>query len=376
MSWRTFVASCVFCTTTPSLAPAQVPLPLPPAGVVTSTEYGVEYSTIGAPGNQAHPAIPGASFDPRLVGRDFGAVPYTYRLSRTEVTTGQWLEFVNTFSTQASFPTELWQLPAFTEETPLFWGATNDPTYSGPGVRYRLVPSVTTAASIPVGGISWRDAALYCNWLSNGKSGDPASLWNGAYDTATFGASGGAYTDQTTHSPGARFWIPSYDEWAKAMFYDANLPGGGYWDFATSSSASPVYAPPPTGTANAGFSLGNFQEFAIPVASYPNAQSPWGMFDGAGSRVEWTETARPPEGGALRWVAGSAAQTFSVPDFDTIGHIRSLGPGLRLGDGGFRIATTIPSPTTAGFALLLTLDMLRQFRRREQCAPFPYCFSA
>jgi len=39
----------------------------------------------------------------------------------------------------------------------------------------------------PVGDISWRVAAMYCNWLHNDKRNDRAAFLNGAYDVSTFG---------------------------------------------------------------------------------------------------------------------------------------------------------------------------------------------
>jgi hypothetical protein len=117
-----------------------------------------------------------------------------------EITTGQWLEFVNTFWTQGTQP-GFWALP-------IHWGATRDLDYQGPGRRYELRTDVATPELLPVFGISWRDAAMFCNWLHNNKSIDPASRNDGAYDTSTFMSDDdGVFTDQRTHHPDARFWI-------------------------------------------------------------------------------------------------------------------------------------------------------------------------
>ncbi len=342
------------------------PLPPPPPGVQVSNTYGIEFATVGAPGNVPHAGIGGSIPNPRLVGTSFGSVAVPYRMARTEVTTAQWLEFVNTFSIQTSFPTELWGLPSFTQETPPFWGAQVDPTYAGPGTRYRVIPSIPTSANIPVSGVSWRDAVLYANWLNNGRSLDPSSLWNGAYDTSTFGAIGGAATDQITHNTNARFWIPSYDEWAKAMFFDPARPtADGYWSFSTASDSPPVYGPPPTGMANAGFTTGTLSELAIPVASYPTAQSPWGLLDGAGSRTEWTESISPLVSGARRYLAGSAAGSNNVPDLDMIGHVGTAAPDGRLADVGFRLAAAVPSPGAGALTVSLGLVTVVRSRRRS-----------
>jgi hypothetical protein len=189
-------------------------LPPPPAGVQVTTSYGIEFSTISSAGNAAHPP-PGPFILNTQYPYAYGSVGYDFRVARTEITTGQWLQFYNTFSTQAGFPSQLFGQPSFVAEPPIDWAASPDPAYSGPGVRYRVNP-VPNAADFPVRGISWRDAALYCNWLCNGQSSSQSALWSGAYDTSTFGVRTvngfGEFTDQVTRSPGAQYWIPSYDE--------------------------------------------------------------------------------------------------------------------------------------------------------------------
>src|ERR1043165_6760728 len=94
------------------------------------------------------------------------------------------------------------------------WGGVADPTYSGTGRRYVLDQSIPNAANVPVSGLNWRDAAYYCNWLSNGKPAQWAAIQDGAYDASTFAnLPGGGFSDQRAHNPGATFWIPTQDEW-------------------------------------------------------------------------------------------------------------------------------------------------------------------
>lgn len=331
-------------------------LPPAPAGVQVTTSYGIEFSTIGSPGNAAHPALSGFPTSSQYPNA-FGSVSYTYRMARTEVTTAQWLQFVNTFSTQPAFPTQLFGSPSFTVDEPIDWGAAPDPTYSGPGVRYAL-GSFQGAAMTPVFGLSWRDAALYCNWLHNGQSSDPTSLWNGAYNTSTFGAdTHGGFTDQWTRNPGAKFWIPSYDEWAKAAWFDPekNGPGQpGYWAYSTQSDTPPTYGFPGVGQANA-----TNGSAGIPLGSYPDVQTAWGLLDMAGSGTEWSEWVGP----ALPW------QPDSFNDRGALGSYRqaAIGDALQLDSAGglglyyptarysmttVRIAAIIPSPATSGFYLI------------------------
>ncbi|MFA6046059.1 MAG: hypothetical protein WC718_13835, partial [Phycisphaerales bacterium] len=133
---------------------------------------GIQFVTVGSPSN---PAYHGPDPFGYVTGR--GSVGYEYRLGQMEITTGQWLEFVNAALGRAT------PLPFL--RAPLDWGATRDVTYGGPGQRYQL-KSLPNAAMIPGYAVTWRTAAMYCNWLCNGKSSAPAAFLSGAYDVSTF----------------------------------------------------------------------------------------------------------------------------------------------------------------------------------------------
>ncbi|MFU8830174.1 MAG: hypothetical protein ACNA8P_12175, partial [Phycisphaerales bacterium] len=170
---------------------------------------GFTWATVRAPGNVGLP------HGPYGVHQGRGVVNYDYRIATTEMYTDQWLEFANTFSMQSDELDELVK--------PIGWGARSDLNYSGPGNRYIYdyeffyPPEGPGRTHI---GVSWRQAAMYCNWLHNGKTSDPASLMSGAYDTSTFTQNpDGTFNDQSTRSPGATYWIPSLDEYIKAAFY-------------------------------------------------------------------------------------------------------------------------------------------------------------
>ncbi|GIK19400.1 MAG: hypothetical protein DYG93_12220 [Leptolyngbya sp. PLA2] len=125
-------------------------------------DYDFDWVTIGAVGNE--PYLGDSPFGPDYAyGR--GRVDSEYRIGRTEVTTGQWLEFVSTFSTQSD------DMKTFAR--PFFWGAETDPTYDGPGQRYRLRGNMATPELLPVGEISWREArcsATGCTTASRPRS--------------------------------------------------------------------------------------------------------------------------------------------------------------------------------------------------------------
>src|SRR5206468_51772 len=101
-------------------------------------------------------------------------------------------------------------------------------------------------------------------WLTNGKREAWGSCLSGAYDVSTFnGFPGQPYSDQLYHSPGAKFWIPTLDEYLKASHFDPNHDGpglGGWWDYPYKSNAAPIPgAPPPgPGQTSGGWEPGGF----------------------------------------------------------------------------------------------------------------------
>mgnify|MGYP001278515819 CR=1 FL=1 len=245
---------------------------------------GIEFVTVGAPGNA--PWMGGG----RNNGR--GAVDYEFRIGRFEVTTAQWAEFMN-----AAFDRPANDRIPFVAP-PIVWGAQGTTPTTAGGLAWRVAAG---REMIPVGGVDWRTSAIFCNWLHNGKSSERAAFLDGAYDVSTFGylSDGGGILDQLTRHEGARFFIPSLDEWIKAAHYDPNRNGagqGGYWLYSNSSDDPYVYAPPPSagfnGTANANWNDFRFpgqNPYSIPLGAYADTRSPWGLLDVAGGTSEWTE---------------------------------------------------------------------------------------
>ncbi len=344
------------------------------ASAQPAPDYDFDWVTIGAVGNA--PYTGDSPFGPpRAVGR--GRVDYEYRMSRLEVTTGQWVEFVNTFTTQPDFPQELFGTFDNFTNGPHGWGATRDFSYAGPGERYVIPDTGENREMWPVSGIGWRDAALYCNWLHNGKSSDPASLWTGAYDTSTFGQTFDPFqvTDAAGHLPGAKFWIPTLDEWMKAAHYDPDRYGpgeGGWWDYAHSSDESPVSGLPGEGMTSAGIEWTSaFDPWTIPLGAYPEAVSPWGLLDTSGGTREWTEELLYVPQPVGRSLGGSFAggPMSHMPDGQTLiinDHVSGFDGLSPLGSAfgaGLRIASTVPAPSTCTCLMIFAGICCRRRRR-------------
>ena len=312
---------------------------------------GIDFVTIGSPGNAAYQSIIPNDF---VNGR--GSVGYEYRLGRYEVTTQQWVEFFNAAYDRADA-----RLPHLLP--PDFWGA-SPTTPNTPGRQRWTVPSGNEMR--PVGDISWRMAAMYCNWLTNGKSSNRAAFLSCAYEVSTFGFNGGIFTDQLVHSPGAQYWIPTWDEWLKAAHYDPakqNSDGslGGWWQYSNASDTPYTYGPPGTGQANAGFT--NPGPFSISLGAYATT-SPWGLYDMAGGTTEWTESVRTTNGMRSRVFDGShwGEDGFQALLGDRIRSASSEFPHIPTYEFGLRIASTIPAPGpwAIGTGALCTLGLRRK----------------
>lgn len=316
-------------------------------------DYDFDWAVIGDVGNPVYDGPDPFNF---VTGR--GSVDYKYRISTREVTTGQWLEFVNTFSTQSD------DLKYF--GMPMVWGAELDFDYNGPGWRWKLQEGPNSGMR-PVGGITWYDAARFVNWLHNEKSSDLSAFVDGAYDTSTFGYDdNGNLTDQAVHHPDAKFWIPTLDEWIKAAHYDPDRYGpgaGGWWTYSTASDDAPIPGPPGEGEANTGFELPDYEEWLIPLGAYQAVRSPWGLYDTAGATAEWLEDFVHPEDPEERFLDGTRAGVLN-PDLDAIQFLQSWTPDSPSAYSGLRVASLVPEP---GIGVVLTLaGMFSSERRRKE----------
>ncbi len=336
---------------------------------------GIDFVTIGDVGN--------ANWTGGGSNNNRGRVDYEYKIGKFEVTTSQWVEFMNAALDRPSSD----RIPHV--YAPSVWGAQGTPAQNG-GSRWRVPAG---REMLPTGGVDWRVCAIYCNWLHNGKSLDRSAFLSGAYDVDTFQRyNGGAtYTDQVTRSPGARYFIPSLDEWMKAAHWDPNKPNtdgtsGGWWTYSNSSDTPYNYgpagqrvvqfpgtpAPDPEGpfaTANAGwdnFDFPGFSPYSIPLGSYTGVTSPWGLMDVAGATSEWVEEAFRQPGEIYlrsRSFEGSAwdFRTNGIPDM--VRSPRGGGPpDLSFYEVGFRVAS-IPAPGMGSLGVGLSVLSLRRRRR-------------
>lgn len=303
-------------------------------------DYGLTWKTIGAAGNRGTlpseaPLLP--DWHPSA-----GSVGYEFRLTQTEITRKQWLEFVRAIA-------------------PVL--------YPNGGLPFALTGSGFVGLSQPYvlenfpANMSWEFAARYCNWLQNGKASTAAAFAQGVYDTSTFTRNpDGSFNHNLTHSPDAKYWIPSLDEWIKGAYYDPNKYGDGqegYWRYPGKSDVPLIAGPPGAGgQTNAGpFSLGS----PLNAGSYPDVQSAWGLLDTSGGLTELIGTPSPFDPHQL-FQKGAPAGIQDAAIVDNIDFLTGQTPNSS-GDG-LRLASSIPSP---GVVLISGISFTILHRRSRPC---------
>lgn len=253
--------------------------------VASAAPVTFDWAQVGNSGNAADPQT----------GR--GAVAYNYAISKTEVTNTQYAAFLNAVNPTGS---NVWGL----YKTGNFYGLYGiEDTGTAPGARY-----VAKAGheQTPVTYVTFFDAMRFTNWLHNGQgTGDTET---GAYTIGTSHTHGSGYDEVRTS--GAKYWIPSDDEWYKAAYHDASAGTAGvYFDYATGSNSIPVSDRPGDNPSavnyykhdgvvdgfNDGYAVNGSTgidyriSMLTDVGAYTAAASPYGTFDQNGNVREWTE---------------------------------------------------------------------------------------
>ena len=312
-----------------------------------SAEVIFDWATIGNPGN-AHD----------IHGDGYGGVDYTYRISKTEVTNAQYVEFLNAVA--SSDPNNLYN-PSMGSNTRggiVRTGSSGNFSYAvkSPALGQGIGGSAYNYEDKPVNYVSFFDAMRFTNWLHNGQGNANTEI--GSYSIVD-GSS-------ETRSANSQFWIPSEDEWYKAAYFDPNA--NVYHNFATGTDSNPDNNTPPSDTGNSanifrfsngGYATGNASYPLTDVASYSFSDSSYGTYDQTGNVNEMVESLpRAIRGGDF----------FDEFNIDAI--VRGLIPPTHERSFiGFRVASAeilaVPEPSSA---LMLAAAMMITAVRRQSIA--------
>ena len=327
--FRLFAAILLTC------APARADVFNMPSG-----QTSVQFVTIGDAGNGADTT-------------GYGAVGYVYKMDKYDVTAAQYTEFLNAVASNDTYG--LWNS----------YMATDFPTVSitRNGRPGSYTYSVAGNGNVPIFAASWSDAARFTNWLHNGQptgSEAPGTTETGAYTLN--GATSNAALMTVTRNAGARYFIPSENEWYKSAYYKSGGTAAGYWTYATRSDVVPSSLLSALGTNNANY-YDNGQSdpvnYLTSVGAFASSPSAYGTFDQAGNVWQWNESITD---GAARGLRGGSLGATSdyLPSSSRIHNV----PTVEYGDIGFRIAM-VPEPGTMTLLACGAAGLLLWAQRRR-----------
>jgi formylglycine-generating enzyme required for sulfatase activity len=307
--------------------------------------------TVGDPGNAKDPKT------------SCGSVARAYRIGKYEVTNAQYAEFLNAVDPNGTNPNNVYNGKMGSDAR----GGISFDAGGAVGSKYSTRANM---ADKPVNFLSWYDALRLANWLHNGQPTDGSGTEDGAYDMSR-----GA---DVVRKEGAKYWLPSEDEWYKAAYYRGGGSAAGYWTYPTGSHILnyrrsfvqavdtgdvgnlgdgrdgpdrfyPGNTPVPYGKhVNWGLHAdwdsdgdGTAEDGNVTTVGTNGDPSPYGTFDQGGNVYEWNETfrtgtsgARCLRGGAWNNSCGLVGLTGSY----RFGHT----PSTETDWIGFRVASGIP----------------------------------
>lgn len=282
-----------------------------------------------------------------------GSVGYEFRMGKYEVTAAQYTDFLNhkaATDLYGLYNVEMWA----NGEGCKIERLGDDGSYT-----YRVA---SDWANRPVNFVSFWDACRFTNWLHNGQ--ENGSTENGAYPLNGYNSTSGS---DIARNPGARWFVPSEDEWYKSAYYRGGGPSTEYYDFATQNDVIPdnqVVSPDPGN--NASCTVGGVYSIGAPyyrtnVGQFANSESGYGTYDQSGNINEWTETVynSPSAPRAIR--GGGYYMSATTLRASRRG---STNPAQEGGYFGFRVAAVVPEPSSfvalgGGLVPLLALSRRR-----------------
>ncbi|NOZ41475.1 MAG: SUMF1/EgtB/PvdO family nonheme iron enzyme, partial [Planctomycetes bacterium] len=277
--------------------------------------FEIEFVTIGDPGNAA---------DTTGSPNPAGAVPYTYRIGKYEISEGM-IDAANAIATGE--------------------GNSLGITHDGRGPNK------------PATSVSWFEAAEFVNWLNTSKGSTPAYKFdsNGDFQLWT-PADPGYNPNNQFRNTQARYFLPDVDEWYKAAYFDpsANV----YFNYPTGSDIEPDgidFAGDPT--FEAVFIDGDANSQPNDITDV-GVLSPYGTAGQGGNVFEWEETERDLDNDSKLLWRGIRGGYWRRNSRLLLASLRISSDPMSENDIiGFRVAS-IPEPSTLLLLCIGTLGSL------------------
>jgi formylglycine-generating enzyme required for sulfatase activity len=288
------------------------------AGMITfgvgAQQFQMEFVTIGNPGN-----APDTTGDPNPAG----AVAYSYDIGKFEVSEGMITKFNASQALQ--------------------------------------ITQNARDANKPATSVNWNEAARFVNWLNTSTGNQAAykfATGSGVNDDIALWTSGDAGFDASNpyRNSLAKYFLPSYNEWYKAAYYNPN--NSTYYDFANGSNTAPTAVA--SGTAD-NTAVYNGQAGGPADVTNAGGLSPYGVMGLGGNVAEWEESSLDllnSSGSSSRGIRGGYwGGNSSGLSSSTRGNF--FDPSSESNFLGFRVASLSSSPAAAvpepGTLLLGTL---------------------
>lgn len=249
--------------------------------IIKCDKFSDEYVLVGDAGNRGD-----------IVNQFKGRVNYEYYIARTELSNASYCQFLNAVAA-VDDPFGLYDINMSIGAC----GGINRIKKSGKFIY----ECKTNYDNRPVVYVNYYDICRYANWLHfgcplTGKSEQgttEGTATEGAYDTTDFeevrSGKKMVYESFGKRNRGAKYWIPSDDEWYKAAYYDPQCIGNRkFHDYPTQTSDAPLQSQA-NYMVNNHFSVGENQHYLAPVDSFQNAPSFYGTLQQGGNVWEFTE---------------------------------------------------------------------------------------
>jgi formylglycine-generating enzyme required for sulfatase activity len=205
----------------------------------------------------------------------YGAVSYSYKIGKYDVTGSQYTAFLNAvaqtdtyglYNAGMSTNADVAQISRF-----------------GTAGTYTYVVKNNTG-NRPITYVSWFDCARFTNWMSNGQGS--GSTESGAYTLLSGQISGSA----PAANPGESFRIPTENEWYKAAYHNGRVDSSSsYYTYATKSNVAPTFSSNVTSTVANVANYNNAIGHATDVGSFSGSGSSYGTFDQSGNVDQWND---------------------------------------------------------------------------------------
>jgi len=250
-------------------------------------------------------------------GSQIGAVVYLYQIGTYDVTIGQYAAFLN--SVAKTDPYSLYNTNMATDT------AIAGIQRSGSSGSYTY--SVIGSPNRPITYVSCFDAARFANWMTNGQG-------SGSTETGAYTLKGAVSGNAVAANAGAKFRLPTENEWYKAAYYSPNYGGvgiPGYYAYATQSNDYPG------NTVGDGTNQANYYTSGLTdVGAFSKSGSFYGTFDQTGNVFQWNDL--NGTAGSSRGLRGGSWDYLSA--FSSY-YRSSIDPSLDGPNIGFRLASPV-----------------------------------